>query len=258
MAPRSELHPEHLYRVLEQTLIPPVMVRELDPDTIGAAVSRLNDAAGTVSERYLLDSALTPAQLLRLPSSTEVSTIREYFFQTVTEGYDASVGSTRWARPWTDGPLAQLLSPAWTDPVMVQALYAVDVVVVVDDAVWRQVPGRPGLVFEQQLEEGMADRLLTALPAPLSSGRASVAVVAVGSHVRAQFTHGDQAAREIFIATGMIMATLARQAMQLGRRPVIADQFVNATLDSAVYADGVDRAVTALLLLADPTEEQPS
>ena len=73
MAPRSELHPEHLYRVLEQTLIPPVMVRELDPDTIGAAVSRLNDAAGTVSERYLLDSALTPAQLLRLPLRVRVS-----------------------------------------------------------------------------------------------------------------------------------------------------------------------------------------
>lgn len=99
MTLRHELHPEHIYRVLEQTLIPPTSVRDLDPDVIECAATRLNSTIGSPSESFLVNSEFTSSDLKRLPSPEESKTIRNYFFSTAVEGYEKSLG-TRWARSW--------------------------------------------------------------------------------------------------------------------------------------------------------------
>lgn len=186
MTLRHELHPEHIYRMLEQTLIPPTTVRELDPDVVSAAVTRLGSTEGTVSESYMVNSEFTTADLKRLPSPREAKYIRDYYFTTCVEGFDKSLG-TRWARQWLPAEiLGQLMTPSWTNPVMSQALYGVDLVALCDSALWRQVPGRPGALFEQNVSADFVTCLMDSISV---AGGAfdpdnSLILILVGSHAR--------------------------------------------------------------------------
>ncbi|MDO4665452.1 MAG: hypothetical protein Q4A71_04505 [Actinomycetaceae bacterium] len=246
MTLRHELHPEHIYRVLEQTLIPPTTVRELDPDVIESAVTRLNSTTGSPSESYLVNSEFTSADLKRLPSPEEAKTLRNYFYSTAVEGYEKSLG-TRWARSWEpDELVAQLLSPAWNNPVVAQGLYGVDLLALVDKQLWRQIPSKPGALFERNVGSEFVREVARIMPEPAPDFTAGSLLLLVGSHVRMQFTHGIQAARGMMQSAGMVIGALTNQAIALNMQPVIISHFNNSSMNRLVDADGVDRAVVAV------------
>ncbi|MFC0265534.1 hypothetical protein [Alloscardovia macacae] len=248
MTLRYELHPEHMYRILEQTLIPPVTVCELDPDVIEVATTRLGSAEGSVSEMYLLNSEFTDSDLKRLPTPREMNTIREYFFATALEGYEKTKG-TRWLRLWenTDDAFWDILRPAWENPVVVQALYGIDLLVLVEDQLWRQVPGKPGAIFEQIVDADFIDQIKSSFLYVEKDLRDSIILILVGSHVRMGYTDGVQAVRSMMQSAGMILGVIASNAMALHRKPLIDSHFNSSVINRAVNADGVDRAAVALL-----------
>ncbi|WP_166987978.1 hypothetical protein [Canibacter zhoujuaniae] len=246
MTLRNELHPEHIYRVLEQTLIPPVSVQELDPDIIESAVTRLSSTSGSPSESYLVNSEFTAADLKRLPSAQEAQNIRNYFFSTTVEGFEKSL-ETRWARNWSPNePLGQLLSPAWTNPVVAQGLFGVDLLVLFEDQLWRQIPSKPGAIFEQNVPSNFAEQVAAQLHDSSQDLSHGPLLILVGSHVRVQFTHGVQATRAMMQSAGMVIGALTNQALSLHMRPSIISHFNNSALNRLVSADGVDRAVATI------------
>lgn len=235
--------------MIEQTLIPPTTVTELNPDTIHSATSRLGDACGNAAERYQLDSMLTPAQAKRLPTTLESTWMREYFMTTTAEGYDQMrQRGGRWAREWTpDDDLTQLMAPAWQDPTAVGALFGVDVLVVRDGAFWRQVPGRAGLIFEGNLVERTSRLLREGLPWDVEQTPVENTVFVIGAFARLSFLYQHRAARAASQAAGMITGAILRSALAGRRRAAVVDQFIDAPLNTVLACDGVDRGLLALL-----------
>ncbi|MBD2760690.1 hypothetical protein IEE94_14385 [Yimella sp. cx-573] len=243
--------------MIEQTLIPPVTVTELNPDTIHSATSRLGDAAGNAGERYQLDSMLTPAQFNRLPSQQETTWIREYFMTTTVEGYDQMIDrDARWARRWTDAdPLAPIMATAWQDPASVGALFGVDLLVVQEGAVWRQVPGRPGLVFDGNLVDRTRDLLIRHLPWDVKQTPLEQTIFVVGAFARLGYLYDNRSARAASQAAGMIAGGLLRAAMASRRRAAVVDQFLDYPLNEALACDGVDRGLLTMIRTAPPQSE---
>lgn len=258
MRSRVVLHEEHLYRMLEQTLVPPVSVVELDPDTLHRATSRLGDVEGSVSERYNLDSMLTPAEMRRLPSDEETTRIRQYYFATTAEGYDNLLEQgSRWAMQWPSEGLRQVLEPCWTDPATVSALFSVDVLVVLQDALWRQVPGRDGLIFEGRLTARTRAELTAAVPWPVERTPLEQAVFTVGAFGRVGFVYGKRALRATYLATGIALGALTRSALRSGAQVAVVEHFVDHYVNVALDCDGVERSVTSMLRVANPTSSSP-
>ena len=79
---------DQIRRMLEQTLIPPTNVVELDPDTIEATTIRLRDVRGSLAEQYQLNSCLSRAAMARLADRDEVELITDFYVTTAGDGYD--------------------------------------------------------------------------------------------------------------------------------------------------------------------------
>ncbi len=260
MSTRAVLEAEHLYRMVEQSLIPPTTVRELDPDTIHAATARLGDVVGNASERYQLDSMLTDAEMGRLPTPGEATTLRQYYFTNTAEGYDRLVGKgSRWAGRHPDGVLRRVLEPAWSEAVAVGALFAVDLLLVRDGVLWRQVPGRDGALFDQRLDPARRQDLMDAVPASSTPVDLDLTVFAVGAFARAGYLYGKRSYRAVAMSAGLVLGSLTRAAGAVGVRAGLVDQFVDHRLNVALANDGVDRGIVAVLRLqAQPPSEDRS
>lgn len=256
MRARTQIEREQLYRMMEQTLIPPATVTELDPDPIHAATARLGDVMGNPSERYQLDSMLTDAEYKRLPTRDEVQHIREYYYTTTAEGYDRLSGqASRLVRQWRqDDVLAPVLSPAWTDPASVAAMFAVDALVAVDSAFWRQVPGRNGLIFDQHISDTQLDLLLKATVPAMKPESLESSIFIVGAFARASYVYGKRTYRSVAMAAGILANSIMQSARRNQMIAGILDQFVDFRVNSALANDGLDRGVVAVVNVRKPPQ----
>ncbi|MFV4913880.1 hypothetical protein PFZ49_10060 [Microbacterium lacticum] len=248
---------DEIKRMLEQTLIPPLGTVELDPSSIKASASRLGDARGTEGERYHLASGLTPAGAQRTLPEATVSVVREFYFTTATEGAQRMTEerSNRVAG-WADlaPDLARVFAPCWTEPQVVAALYGVDVLVVADGRLWRQVPGRPDLVFEGTWSEQDTLALQQAIPgAPDLSGSDRAFAFLTAAITRSQFVHGERGYRSSLMSAGMVASGLLRACLispGTGWRPALVETFIDRDVNDLLRNDGVDRGVVAVVLLS--------
>lgn len=248
---------DEVKRMLEQTLVPPLDTVELDPNSVKAAASRLGDARGTEGERYHLASSLTPAGVKRLLPEKIASTVREFYFTTADEGAKrmAEEGSNRVVSWQTVAPqLAQVFAPCWTEPQVVAALYGVDVLVVADGTLWRQVPGRPDLVYEATWSEDDIVALQHAIPGvPNLSGSGRAFAFLVATIARSQFLHGERGYRSSLMSAGLVASGLLRGCLLppgTGWRPALVDAFIDREVNDLLRNDGVDRGTVAVLLLS--------
>lgn len=249
---------DQLKRMLEQTLIPPTTVVELDPDSVDATTSRIADTNGSLSEMYQLNSQHTPATLQRLPDAASRRTIRTFYFETTMKSFEKqhSQGNGRTLQASElPSQIASVLSPLWTDPAVVDSLYSVDVLVLIDGAVWRSVPGTTGFLREKQWTEEQQALLQDALPKRELDGKG--VVLLVGHLARTAYLAGDRAARSIGVMTGIVSGALHRAGSAASIDLEIVDGFIDAHLNRAAGCDGVERSVTAVLLLS-PRPGQPS
>src|SRR6218665_991950 len=113
-------------RMLDQTLLPPIGVTELDPGSVTAATSRLASPRGTAGESYHLRANLPPASLTRLPPESTVKVIKDFYFSTATEGADRLVaeGSTKVVSVEAlAAEMAPVVFPCWPEPPVAVALH---------------------------------------------------------------------------------------------------------------------------------------
>jgi SagB-type dehydrogenase family enzyme len=242
---------DQLKRMLEQTLIPPTTVIELDPDSVDATTSRIADTSGSLSEMYQLNSQHTPATLQRLPDAASRRTIRTFYFETTMKSFEKQHGQGNGRTlQATDLPsrIASVLSPLWTDPAVVDSLYSVDVLVLIDGAIWRSVPGTTGFLREKQWTEEQQALLQDGLPKRELDGKG--VVLLVGHLTRTAYLAGDRAARSIGVTTGIVSGALHRAGSAASISLEILDGFIDAHLNKAAGCDGVERSVTAVLLLS--------
>jgi SagB-type dehydrogenase family enzyme len=246
---------DQLKRMLEQTLIPPTTVVELDPDSVDATTSRIADTNGSLSEMYQLNSQHTPATLQRLPDAASRRTIRTFYFETTMKSFEKQHGQGNGRTMQASSlpsRIASLLSPLWMDPAVVDSLYSVDVLVLIDGAVWRSVPGTTGFLREKQWTEEQQALLQHALPQSKLDGKG--VVLLVGHLARTAYLAGDRAARSIGVMTGIVSGALHRAGSAASMDLEIVDGFIDAHINRAAGCDGVERSVTAVLLLSPRSE----
>jgi len=246
--------------MIEQTLIPSPGVIELNPDTIHMAVARLGNVMGTVWERYQVDSMLTEAEYNRLPSEDESDLIRQYFFRSTLEGYERLLGQrSRWVRQWEDcDALRNVLSVAWSDPVCVESMFNVDVLVVRNAALWRQVPGRDGLIFEQKLGAKELEHLSKATAGQVGTADLEWIVFVVGAFARSSFIYGNLTYRAVALSAGCVTGALMRAALSCGMNAMVIDRFIDFHVNSALANDGVDRGAVVLVRVVPGTASADS
>ena len=244
---------DQLKRMLEQTLIPPTSVVELDPDTIDATTSRLASQRGSLAESYQLNSQHTRATLSRLPDAAARSTIRTFYFETTLTAFtQLHEKGTRWTLHASALPerVQALLSPLWTDPAVVDALYSVDVHALIDGTVWRSVPGAPGFLREKDWTAVQQAELEAAVPGRDLTATDGVLFV-VGHLTRASYLSGDRAVRSVGLTAGVVTGGLLRAGADplSGIDVGIIDAFIDAPVNHALGCDGVERALAAILTL---------
>ncbi|GAA2173181.1 hypothetical protein GCM10009784_06520 [Arthrobacter parietis] len=249
---------DQLRRMLEQTLVPPTTVTELDPDTIDATTSRIGSVAGSLAESYQLNSQHTLASYTRLPDDDTRATVRKFYFETTLNAFNRlHEQDTRWTLHASELParLQQLLSPMWSNPAVVDSLYALDALVLIDGALWRCVPGAPGFLLEKTWESVHQHSLQSAVP-DQNLAASDGLIFVVGHLARSSYLSGDRAVRSVGLTagvlTGAIFAAGANPAVAI--RVGIIENFIDATANKALGCDGVERSLVAILNLRAATE----
>ncbi len=245
---------DQLKRMLEQTLIPPTTVIELDPDTIDETTSRIGSLAGSLSEAYQLNSQHTHASYGRLPDAATRATVRKFYFETTLSAFTRLHNDgSRWTLHAQHLPprFQQLLSPLWNNAAAVDAMYTVDVLLLVDGTLWRSVPGAAGFIREKKWTEVQARELQAAFPDRDLSASDGLLFI-IGHLTRASYLTGDRAMRSVGLATGVVAGALftAGASAQSGIDIQIADAFIDAFANRALGCDGVERSLAAVLCMA--------
>lgn len=251
-----------LRRMMEQTLVPPTHVVELDPSTVDEATTRLGSVRGTLAERYQVNSCLSRTAYARLADRDEIETLTDFYLTTAGEGYDTlTAEESRWVRPLTDCPawVQQLLGPLAGQPAVQATLYNADLLIGFEDTLWRLVPGRPGLQLEGTWSPQLGRSVREAVPAMAGQGPAHGVVMMVGHLGRASYLSGDRAFRAAAIATGTLLGFLWSHLSSQPPfvRMQVTQQFIDHQVNEAARCDGVERGVQVLAFvdpLSSPTD----
>lgn len=245
-----------LRRMMEQTLVPPTHVVELDPSTVEEATTRLGSVHGTLAERYQVNSCLNRTTYARLADREEIETLTDFYFTTAREGYDTlTVERSRWVRPLTSCPgwVQQLLEPLAGHPAVQATLYNADLLIGFEDSLWRLVPGRPGLQLEGTWSPHLARGVREAVPSMAGQAPSQGVVMLVGHLGRASYLSGDRAFRAAAIATGTLLGFLWSHLSGQPSfvRMQVTQQFIDHQVNEAARCDGVERGVQVLAFV-DP------
>ena len=247
---------DELRRMLEQTLVPPLGVTELDPNPVKRATSRLGDTAGSISELYHVNSGLTPAGATRLLPEAAVKTVKDFYFNTAMEGAKEmerqrsnNITDLRAVAP----ELERVLAPCWTVPYVVPALFAVDVLVVAAGKLWKQVPGAPRLIFESMWSEEQTVELSQAIPgSPDLTGPDRALIFITGAFARTSFIQGNRTDRTAGLSAGIVAGALMQTCFTPPPmwRPVLVENFVDTDVTRLIRNDGTDRGALAILAMS--------
>lgn len=245
---------DQLRRMLEQTLVPPTSVEELDPDTIDRATSRWGSVHGNLAETYAVNSALTPTRARRIADREEIKQLTDFYFSTAMSGYDRLADqASRWLLPASSFPvpLQVLLQPVLNNPALTAALFTVEVLIVHDGRLWRLVPNRPGAVLEGEYTAQDAARVAEGL-VQSDTDLFTPTMFLVNHLGRASYLTGDRAFRNSAMSVGMVLGA-AWEAARGANLPMASTYtFLDHSVNESLRCDGVERAAAAVVLL--PTE----
>lgn len=247
---------DHVRRMLEQTLVPSPHVTELRTDALGSASNRFAHARGNAAERAHGSSRLYSFNIERQSNHSDTSSlIRDWFFETGRDGAKelARLGSEQ-VRDISSLPnaLRACLSPYAEVGPTIAPLFSCDIVVNIDGALWRLVPGTKYLTFEGMFSSSDATQVAEALEAwpPVDPESVSFCFV-VGAFSRAQHVLGERAHRHTSVQAGRIGGSV-EAAWLYQQRPdeifLSSDSFIDEAVEQPLRVDGVERAV--LLVMA--------
>ncbi|MDN5586685.1 MAG: hypothetical protein ACTILB_13745 [Brevibacterium aurantiacum] len=254
---------DQLRRMLEQTLVPPTAVDELDPDTIDAATSRWGFSKGNLAETYTVNSVLTPAKAQRIADENEIQTITDFYFTTAMSGYDRlAEQESRWLLPAADFPPAVrvLLQPVMDNPALTASLFATEVLFVSGQSLWRLVPNRPGAMLEGEFTHDDARALRSGL---FQSDTESFtpAIFLVNHLGRSSYLTGDRSFRNSALGCGIILGAAWEHARASQLPMATTNTFIDSAVNRGLRCDGVERSTMAVILLPsehDNADPQPN
>jgi hypothetical protein len=243
---------DELRRMLEQTLLPPTNVTELDPNSVESATIRFNNVKGSISESYQVNSALNRRQLLRLADAQEARIIQEFYYKTAQDGYDTlSSENPDWVLPLAEAPswVKEVISPLSRSGFAAASLFSCDLMVVFEERLWRLIPGREGFQFEGTwgLREDNSLRKAIGYSAP--DDLLGTIIIANNLARSSYVIGGDRAFRSSSISCGailgMLQSSIGRPNSDISLQAT--SRFLDNEANEASRCDGMERCVQVIV-----------
>jgi len=238
-------------RMLEQTLIPSPNISLLELDDLAAAVNRFHSADGLVSEQYHLISKLSPRTMVRKPSNEESEFVSSWYFNTMVEGAHRMVDAGSSKVIELPGELTPFLAPFTVPGPEVASLFHVDIVIYLDEVLWKLVPGSSLLTWEGRVRDEEVygrNRFLGLEP---RAGHTAMHGYIVGAFARSSFLLGERAYRRVLIHAGIVLEVMHQyDLIAKGERSFrYTDVFIDNEIDRLLANDGVERGTLVCFAL---------
>lgn len=250
---------EGLQRMLEQTLIPPGSVVELDESSLRLYNNRITGVPTSIAELYHMNSQIAPGHRARLLPQEERNQMRAWYFETMghigetVEG--ASVVLLREVDatlPWL-GPFAERSTAA-------QMLYGVDLVVSTERLLWKVLPGA-GKMVREAADPNLFDRILHEVEQSNGTLRSSdgtdmVGIAITASLPRLSIQMGARAYRQLCFDAGQVTCVLTQAATATGWKLIGSTEFEDAVVNDLLGLDGEERFALYLGVVTSGDNEQ--
>lgn len=260
---RSPISDAEFQRMLEQTLVPTPNLTSLSNSFLEEFVNRFDNRIENPAESFHLNSMLTRSDGLRLLPPGQAAEVRSWYLEkcgrVATSDLDTDLGHNIVVpHDQLDRRLAMMLSVFGQDGPMRGALYSVDLMIVMDRKVYRQVAGSSGISLEAVLDDEnwqmFTDATVDTAPADIDGAVATIVIV--GVPWRNMLISGPRGYRRMLIDTGVLLSALGSMAQQVGLVANPVTDFVDVSVDRALANDGLDRSALLLMPLHEPAEPE--
>lgn len=247
---------------LEETTVPSPNVTDLERNPVNDYLTRLSARAPHVAELFQENTKISPHSTVNAPLQRPLlDATRAWYVSTsyrpVPGDFDRRTAvpmhvlmPVSQLGPELEGLLTDL---ADADPDL---LYSLDFWLLLDREVFRLPPRSPDLWLERRLEAGELERLRAAVLGvggdDVRSAQALLFVVPVPW--RYMIFQGPRGYRRSLVDVGRVLAWMDRTAVTRGISATWTIDFHDATVDEALWLDGVERSVGAIVLLTTTTE----
>ena len=245
---------------LEESIIPSPHSIDLVRSPLSDFLYRQVRRTPHVAELFHENSKLSPHSTLQPSASySDIQKIREWFFTTAyevpEEDLQRETPDFRISVDDLPSPLDRLLAPFAQPGRMADLLYAVDLLVVGEERLFRVAATKPFLYTECKLERADHDRLAQAFGFPDATTLDEINVLLfVGCPWRQMFFHGPRGYRHTLLDIGRLLwyteATLGAHGIGSG----VVQDFHDTAVDAVAQCDGLERSVLAAALIDRPSD----
>ena len=249
-------------RMLEQTLIPSPNVSILAPSPLLDFVNRMELGSVQPAESFHVNSKLSEAERSRVMDPLRRESVRKWFLENCghVQPQDLTDHASVVTLPHSNLPplLGKALSTFGTTGNLKTMLYSADLMVVYNNAVYRQVSGADQLWMEHIISDELVQLLRTS-PIGLETKKFATAgtiAVLVGVPWRNMLFVGARGYRRMLVDTGMILSAFGSVCQQLGYDVTPCFDFIDCAVDTVLANDGVERGALVLIALNDPSFQE--
>ena len=244
---------QHIQVFLESPIVPSPHSIDLSHSAASDCLYRQVKPKPHVAELYHENSKVNPHSTLQIPSDTSMlEQVRRWFFETAYRVEEEVVVSNA---PGLRIPYDQL--PCWLqDPLnlfakpgyLANLLYAIDLLLLHDETIFRVVPELDYLWIEREVKNEV-----TFLPnlfwksSPVSIEECSTMLIVVACPWRYMIIYGPRGYRHTLLDIGRLLGYFQYQYEFYGYSMTVHQDFLDTKADEFVQADGVERSVYALL-----------
>ncbi len=241
--------------MLEETLLPPMHNVEFVRSAQNDYTLRFGATTAHIAELFQENSKLTPYSTLQVPADDrELNQARMWYFSTAYRMHEEDLvpgkeHNVRIKHGDLLEPLARTFAPFGQPGTCAELLYGIDLYVLYEDRLYRQVSGTDVLWFEKKItpfEHQMLQMSLLRVPRDTISRSVALAFL-VGVPWRYMMFFGPRGYRRMLFECGRVMAQIEDQAQAHGLKTILCQDFYDARIDRVLLMDGVERSTLAII-----------
>jgi hypothetical protein len=242
-------------KLLEEGLIPSASSVELEKKPISDFMQRFASRQVNVAELFHENSKLSPHSTVEVPSDhRKLVEVRDWFFETAYKIRDDEIkpDQEHLCRirhlDLPPGPAEMLATVALGERTS-ELLYAIDMLVLQGEHLYRTLPRSEFLWVERVLTEAQVQSLKSSIPDmhPRQLAGIKTFLILVACPWRYMLLYGPRGYRHTLLDAGRLICRLEQEAEHAGCRLLVAPNFYDHRVDRILYNDGVERSALVMI-----------
>lgn len=242
---------------IEETLFPPHSGKELSRTAQNDFKYRFGSDAPHIAELFQENTKLSPFSTLQPPvDDKEYRDTKKWYFSTPYRMKEGDLVPGQEHRVLLQHnrlcpSLQQLLAPFSGEKKLVDLLYSVDLFLLENDRLFRQVPNADFLWFEKKInsmEKQLFRSSMLGVPSKVMKETKRFLILA-GAPWRYMMFFGPRGYRRMMFDAGHLIAHLERASSELGLDPTVCLDYYDFRVDCVLNLDGTERTTLAIMSL---------